>query len=86
MALRKRFVIRVTFAVFVSWLALSSAGHTFAGDQFPGLRRQIIDAGLAPWNGRQVSLDETLRGAKGEKVSLRQLVGKPIVAYNYAQW
>ena len=86
MALRKRSVIRVCFAVFVSSLALSASGQAFAGDQSPELRRQLIDAGLAPWNGRQVSLDETLRGPNGEKVSLRQLVGKPILAYNYAQW
>jgi hypothetical protein len=50
------------------------------------LRQQIVAAEMTPWNGGTVSLDETLRGPNHEKVSLRQFVGRPILAYNYAQW
>lgn len=79
-------VVQRSLAVSALWLAISSAAQATAGDLSPDLRRQITDAGMAPWNGRQISLDETLRGPNREAVSLRKLVGKPILAYNYAQW
>ncbi len=60
MALRKRSLIHLFFVALAPWLALSSTGQTSAGDLSPELRRQIIHAGMAPWSGRQVSLDETL--------------------------
>ena len=50
------------------------------------LRQQIIDAGLSPWSGRSIDLDETLRGPNRETITIRQFVGKPILAYNYAEW
>lgn len=88
MALRKRSLIQLFWAVSALWLvAISSTEQASAGgDLTPALRQQIIDAGMAPWNGMKVSLDETLRGPNREKVSLRQFVGKPILAYNYAEW
>ena len=58
------------------------AGTTLSAE----LRQQIIAAEMTPWSGVSVSLDETLRGPNREKVSLRQFVGRPILAYNYAQW
>jgi hypothetical protein len=84
--LRSRSLIPLFFAVLAPWLALPSTAQVSGGDPSPELRRQIIDAGMAPWNGRRISLDDTLRGPNRERVSLRQLVGKPILAYNYAQW
>ena len=50
------------------------------------LRQQIVDAEMAPWTGRRVPLDDALRGPGREKVSLQQLLGKPVLAYNYAEW
>ena len=60
----------------------ASAGTTLSAE----LRQQIVAAEMTPWSGVSVSLDETLRGPNHEKVSLRQFVGRPILAYNYAQW
>jgi hypothetical protein len=57
-----------------------------AAEPPPELPRLIAEAGLARWTGRRISLDETLRGPDREPVSLRSLVGKPILTYNYAQW
>jgi hypothetical protein len=72
----------------VGLLALAlSTGQACAGTVSSAeLRQQIIAAEMTPWNGGTVSLDETLRGPNHEKVSLRQFVGRPILAYNYAQW
>src|SRR5205809_1955069 len=87
MVCRKKPLIYVFWAVSALWLAMPWTGQASAGgDLPPELRQQIIDAGLAPWSGRTVSLDETLRGPNRERVSLRQFVGKPILVYNYAQW
>lgn len=59
---------------------------TQAGEITPELRRLIIEAGMAPWSGRPIDLDDTLRGSRREKVTLRQFVGKPTLAYNYGEW
>jgi len=63
------------------------ATPTCAGELSPDhLRQRIKDAGMAPWNGRQISLDEPLRGQNRERVALRQFLGKPLLAYNYGEW
>jgi hypothetical protein len=61
------------------------AAEALAGETSE-LRQQIIDADMKPWTGRRVPLDDTLRGPGREEVSLQQLVGKPVLAYNYAEW
>ena len=87
MTWRRRSFIQPIWTVSALWLAVFSTGQASAGSELSSeLRRQIIDAGMAPWAGRTVSLDETLRGSNRERVSLRQFVGKPLLAYNYAQW
>jgi len=51
--------------------AIFSTGQAPATSEFPAeLRQQIIDVGMAPWNGRTASLDEALRDPNREKVSL----------------
>src|SRR5262249_11942761 len=85
--LRRRSVILLVGLVSVGWIpVLESTKASADGNQAPELRRQIIEAGLTPWNGVRIPLDEGLRGPNRERVSLRQLVGKPILAYNYAEW
>jgi len=86
MALRKRSLIQLLWVVPVLWFTMSASGQVTAGELSPELRRQIIDAGMAPWNGGRISLDDSFRGPNREKVSLRQFAGKPLLAYNYAQW
>ena len=86
MVLRKRSLIRLFWVAALLWFAMSASGQVTAGELSPDLRRQIIDAGMAPWSGGRISLDDSLRGPNREKVSLRQFVGKPLLAYNYAQW
>jgi hypothetical protein len=84
---RKRSLIQLTWTVSALWLAVFSTGQASAGSELSSeLRHEIIDAGMVPWTGRTVSLDETLRGSNRERVSLRQFVGKPLLTYNYAQW
>lgn len=85
MSLRMRPFIHLSLLVSALWLTLWN-GQAGGSDLSPTLRQQIIDAGMSPWNGGMVSVDEALRGQNGERVSLRQFVGKPILAYNYAQW
>ncbi len=60
--------------------------HTDAKACNPVLLLRHLAAEMPPLSGVSVSSDETLRGPNGEKVSLRQFVGRPILAYNYAQW
>lgn len=79
------FRIVAYFLAVVSTVVIFSTA-TQAGELSHELRRLIIDAGMAPWSGRPIDLDETLRGQNRKKVSLRQFVGKPILAYNYAEW
>jgi hypothetical protein len=87
MALQTRSLIQLLLTVSVLWLPIFSTGHASAADLSPELlRRQIIDAGMAPWSGQQVSLDETFLDPNRERVFLRQFVGRPILVYNYAQW
>ena len=57
-----------------------------ADELSPELRQLVINAGMAPWSWRAIDLDDTLRGANREKVVLRQFIGKPVLAYNYAEW
>ena len=75
---------RLVVALCLAILGLVPAAAS--ADPRSELRQQIVEAGLVPWNGGKISLDETLRGPRREEVSLRRLVGKPIVAYNYAEW
>ena len=82
MAVRKRSLIRLSSVMFALCLTVFSIGEAAAVDLSPELRQHIIDAGMAPWNGGMVSVDETLRGQNRERVSLRQFVGNPILAYN----
>ena len=66
-------------------LAALSAPQVSA-DQSSELRQQITNAGMRLWTGPRIPLDETLRGSNREKVSLQRLLGKPLLAYNYAEW
>ena len=79
-------VTRLMVAVSALMFMASPVRPAVAAEVTPELRRQIIEAGMAPWSGRAISLDETLRDSKGDRASLRQFVGQPILAYNYAQW
>ena len=74
----------VVALALVPWLVTAAAAGD--ADRSSVLRRQIVDAGMAPWNGRAIPLDVTLRGPRRETVILRDLVGKPILAYNYGEW
>ena len=74
MTFRNRFLIHLVVVILASWLNLFPGGEVCAGDLSPELRRQIVDAGMVPWIGRQIPLDEALRGPNREEVSLRQLV------------
>lgn len=73
------------FAATVTVVVMFST-ETRAGELSPELRRIIIEAGMAPWSGRPINLDDTLRGSRREKVTLRQFLGKPTIAYGYAQF
>lgn len=85
--LRTRSSPRLLYAVAALLGLVLSTEYACAGTALSAeLRQQITEAEMTPWNGGNVSLDETLRGPNHEKVSLRQFVGRPILAYNYAQW
>jgi len=53
----------------------------------PDLRRLIIQADMVPWERKPADLNEVLRDANAQKVTLRQFTGeKPLLVYMYAQW
>ena len=55
----------------------------------PELRQLIRDAGMIPWRGHPISLEESLRqGSTGEKIQLRQYVTgeAPLLVYMYSYW
>ncbi len=86
--LQKNFLVQSACAT--SALVMFSTVPAFAGSELsPELRQIITEAGMVPWSGRPVPLDETLRrGLSGEKVRLRQFVtgDKPLLVYMYAYW
>ena len=73
-------------AAVIALIVVIALPRLTRSDEVPILRQQIIDAGLSQWSGRSIDLDETLRGPNRETITIRQFVGKPILAYNYAEW
>ena len=78
-------LIWVVAVIMTFWTSPVSGGS----EATPELRQLIKDAGMVPWRGQAVPLDETLRrGSDGEKIQLRQYVtGKdPLLVYMYGYW
>ena len=69
--------------------ALMGAFTPAFGGERPELRQLIRDAGMVPWRGQPIPLDETLRlGSSGQKVDLRHYVTgeTPLLVYMYGYW
>jgi hypothetical protein len=75
----------ILFAVIVVALSPASAGN----EPIPELPQLIRNAGMIPWRGNPISLEESLRrGVNGEKIQLRQYVTgeAPLLVYMYSYW